>query len=130
MTAHVVGPILVIDDAADSRELLRTVLEGTGYSVLEASNGEEALRLLTAASAPEPRLIVLDLNMPVMTGWEFLAIVKSYHRLSRIPVLVISGQLHDDALGHGAIAHRLSKPIAVEELLGTVGAILTGQRSS
>jgi two-component system chemotaxis response regulator CheY len=128
MTGQTVIPILIVDDEDDARELLRTALEGAGYLVLEANNGGQALSLLTAAGAPEPSLIILDLNMPVMTGWEFLAIVRSYHRLSRIPVLVVSGAIHPDVLAHGTVAHRLAKPIAVDELLARVTAILAGPR--
>src|SRR5688572_15412008 len=98
LTAHEKAPVLVVDDEDEGRELLRDALEDAGYVVVEASNGKEALTLLTTAGSPEPCLIVLDLNMPVMTGWELLAIVKGYYRLSRIPILVISGQPHREAL--------------------------------
>jgi two-component system, response regulator, stage 0 sporulation protein F len=123
------APILVVDDEPDARELLRALLESAGHPVLEANNGQEALRLLTAVDAPEPRAIVLDLNMPIMTGWEFLGILGSYHRLSRIPVLVISGELHREALAHSTIAHWLPKPISADGLLAKV-AILTADRQS
>src|SRR5688500_150774 len=116
--------VLVVDDDHAVRSLLRSALKADGHEVLEAANGREALALLTSGECPQPCAIVLDLNMPIMTGWEFLAIVKSYHRLARIPVLVISGgYLHSDALEHGAIAGCLLKPFSPPELIDKVSEI-------
>jgi CheY-like chemotaxis protein len=114
-------PILIVDDDELIRDELRDTLEARGYEVLEASNGREALTLLTGDTAPEPSLILLDLKMPVMTGWEFLAIVQNYRRLARLPVLVVTGTRTDDeALAHAAITDHLSKPIVVDDLLSKV----------
>ncbi len=60
--------------------------------VIEAEDGRAALDALLASTTSEPSVIVLDLEMPVMHGWEFLAIVRSYHRLARIPVIIVSGR--------------------------------------
>lgn len=75
-------PVLVVDDHEDTREMVATMLTDSGFDVVQAANGKEAIDLLVSAGQVEPCLIVLDLEMPVMTGWEFLAIMKSYHRLS------------------------------------------------
>ena len=69
------GRALVVDDDADMRQRLRTVLERSGWTVQEAGNGAEALALVT----PAPDLILLDLTMPVMDGFDFL------HRLREMP---------------------------------------------
>jgi DNA-binding response OmpR family regulator len=116
--------VLIVDDDRAVRSLLAAALKAEGHDVLEASDGKEALAVLTSGEHPEPGAIVLDLNMPVMSGWEFLTIVKSYHRLARIPVLVISGgQVHSAALEHGAIAGWLMKPFGAPELVARVTEI-------
>ncbi|RYZ07576.1 MAG: response regulator [Myxococcales bacterium] len=83
-------PILVVDDSEDSRVTLREMLESMGLPVVEAQNGQEALELLTQEPGAKVQLILLDLDMPRMSGWELLKLLKSYVRLSRIPVVVIS----------------------------------------
>jgi len=113
--------VLVVEDFADIRVALHEVLRDDGYLVVEAENGKDALDLLVSQPDLDPCLILLDLEMPVMTGWEFLAIVKSYHRLARIPVLVVSGQrLHEEAIASGAIAGYLQKPYDIDRLRATV----------
>jgi CheY-like chemotaxis protein len=83
-------PILIVDDDDDNRGLLSALLSEIGYSVVEAKNGSRALDLLVSERQIEPCLIVLDLHMPEMSGREFLAVVCSYVRLSRIPVIVLT----------------------------------------
>ncbi len=118
------APIFLVDDNLDTRVLLRTRLEMAGYSVVEAANGKEALELLTGGVALEPCLIMLDLEMPVMSGWEFLAIINRYSRLAEIPVLVVSGRVplmaHVEAIAHKAIVAAIQKPFDMEKLVATV----------
>jgi CheY-like chemotaxis protein len=117
-----IGYVLVVDDHADTREFVSELLRTEGYLVSEAENGRVALELLIADAEHVPCLIILDLEMPVMTGWEFLGLIRNYHRLSRIPVLVTSGSgVHQDALPTG-IAGFLRKPYSLEELLASVVA--------
>jgi CheY-like chemotaxis protein len=84
------GPILIVDDYADARATLREVLEDMGQEVIEAGNGQEAFDFLVFHPDVRVQLILLDLEMPRMTGLELLALLKSYVRLASIPVLVIS----------------------------------------
>jgi CheY-like chemotaxis protein len=103
--------VLIVEDDAESRAAMATCLTSAGYAVQEAANGQLALDILVTAGAPEPVLIVLDLEMPVMNGWALLAIIRSYHRLSKIPVVVVSEQEPPgEALTYGAIARYLKKP--------------------
>jgi CheY-like chemotaxis protein len=81
---------LVVDDNDDLRATLGETLEEMGHKVVEARNGQEAFNFLVLNPLAKVRLILLDLQMPLMTGWEFLALVKSYIRLSRIPIVVAS----------------------------------------
>jgi two-component system KDP operon response regulator KdpE len=112
----------VVEDEEETRGELREALAVHGREVLEATNGREALELLTSGRIPEPCLILLDLRMPVMSGWEFLAIMRSYHRLSRIPVIVVSGcnDSYDDT--NPPSVRRLRKPFSADLLLESVTA--------
>jgi len=106
--------ILVVDDDANSREALADLLSKKGYSVASAENGCQALDYLRCST---PALILLDLMMPVMSGWEFLALKKTDPRLEPLPVVVItgSGLVHD--LDAEAVLH---KPIDFNVLMSVV----------
>lgn len=82
------APIMIVDDDEDIREALRTLLELEGYTVLSAANGREALELLS--SSPSPGLILLDLMMPVMNGWEFKQAVAKIPAHASIPVVIVT----------------------------------------
>src|SRR5207249_2734199 len=93
-TGHVVRmhqalSVLVIEDQHYARQALVTTLVIHGCQVSEAANGREALHLLTEGSAPD--VILLDLVMPIMDGWEFLKTRQKDPRLGAIPVIVVSG---------------------------------------
>ena len=108
--------ILVVDDARDIRLILSVALKSAGYRVTCAVNGQEALALLRA-SAERPCAILLDLMMPEMNGWEFLAWHQADETLRAIPVIIISAvpPTLDAALGAGARAV-LKKPIDLAAL--------------
>jgi CheY-like chemotaxis protein len=91
--------VLVVDDYADARETMRDMLEELGHQVVEASDGQEAFNYLVFHHDVRVELILLDLDMPRMNGHDFLTLLKSYLRLSSIPVIVVSRQ-----------AERLSEP--------------------
>jgi len=80
--------ILIIDDDEAIRTALQLVLENEGYRVFIAENGQEGLELLE--NIPRPDVILLDLMMPVLDGWEFLELRKKDLKLASIPVVVIS----------------------------------------
>jgi CheY-like chemotaxis protein len=80
--------VLVVDDEADIRETLCAILEAEGYRVETASNGREALEALRAGA--RPKIVLLDLTMPVMNGYELLEQLANDRDLSRIPVTVVS----------------------------------------
>lgn len=80
--------ILVIEDDLIIQETLRDILELEGYTTHTASNGKEALELLSQIS--RPCVILLDLMMPVMTGWEFIEEKKKIENFAPIPVVIVS----------------------------------------
>jgi len=113
--------VLVVDDHADSRGVVRELLSNHGYDVIEASDGSEALEMLTSMRPTEPGLVILDLEMPTMSGWQFLAVVENYQRLASIPVLVTSGdQDVSQVRRHSAVVDYLKKPVDLSKLLSMV----------
>ncbi len=107
--------LMVVDDDADIRDMLAEVLEAEGYRVICAADGEEALRVLRQGP-PYPSLILLDLMMPGMDGWEFRALQAKDPALAGIPVIVLTADGKPapiDAAGH------LTKPVPLQALLDT-----------
>jgi two-component system response regulator CpxR len=104
--------ILVVDDDDSIREVLAEVLREEGYDVACASNGEQALSEVREHGHPD--LMLLDLMMPVMSGWELLEQLQASAELSRIPVVVVSAMNAPGAWEH------LAKPIELDRLLATV----------
>lgn len=82
--------VLIVDDNRVLCEALNEFLSVQGHAVQSAKNGNEALRLLTHL-ADRPALIFLDLAMPIMNGWEFLAELRQRPLLADIPVVIMSG---------------------------------------
>ncbi|HEX6277247.1 MAG TPA: response regulator [Polyangiaceae bacterium] len=112
--------ILVVDDDEDAREVVKELLENEKFAVFEASNGQEALDALGAH--PETALVVLDLNMPVMSGTELLARMKADERLASIPVLILSGTTPSNAPQAQSVVGFLSKPCDMKSLVRAVAA--------
>ncbi|HYF50788.1 MAG TPA: response regulator [Planctomycetota bacterium] len=112
--------VLIVEDDLDIRDVLTQVLEYEGYEVATAGNGREALDYLR--SHPKPGLILLDLMMPVMDGWQFRAEQQKTPELANIPVVILSadGNAYQKASTVRA-AGFLKKPVELETLLETVG---------
>jgi CheY-like chemotaxis protein len=106
--------VLVVDDDRDVRDTLAAVLESEGYVVRCASNGAQAL---AAMHLGKPVAIVLDLSMPVMSGWELLDVVRSDGDFADVPVVVLSALRGPDGVPH------LDKPVSADELVRTLDRI-------
>ena len=113
--------LLVVEDDQGIREPLAALLIEEGYEIALAENGQDALGKLRAGRNPD--LIVLDLRMPVMDGWEFRAIQKQDPTLGLIPVVAISADASAQAVAISADAY-LRKPLDPSELLRTIERIL------
>jgi len=115
--------ILVVDDEAPVRNLIRRILEAYGCAVREASEGAEGLRMF-AEQAPD--LVVLDLNMPVMGGLDMIQAVRSRQRFWNVPILILTAaegaQSQELALESGADDY-VSKPFEAQVLLARVRAL-------
>jgi CheY-like chemotaxis protein len=122
------GPILVVDDDPDILETIALCLSGEGFPVRTASNGREALDVLERDS---PAVILLDLMMPVMDGWQFAREMEARGPRG-IPLLILSADRHVAQHAHELGAHAyLAKPFDLEDLLVKVGeAAGTRQRAA
>ena len=116
--------ILVVDDDEGIREVLAEALAMEGYRVSSAVNGEVALE---QALANRPDLIVLDLMMPVMSGWQFREAKRRYRSLAAIPVVVVTAALDPQVDGTASI---LRKPFDLDTLSSTVRDLCGGGRHS
>ena len=109
--------VMIVEDDVEISEILKETLELALYKTLTASNGKEALELLNKTKQL-PDLILLDLMMPVMNGWEFAAAVKQNRKFTAIPILVVSAFI-DNATFLDSVGY-LEKPIILSELLSVV----------
>jgi CheY-like chemotaxis protein len=109
--------VLIVEDDAEIRETLKEIIELEGYSVFTASDGQKALTMLRD-TLKMPCLVLLDLMMPVMNGWELLKLREKDIALATIPVVVVSaaGERAKLAPATGFI----KKPVDIEVLLNTV----------
>lgn len=113
------APILIVDDNAEVRDALGALLESDGYRVLVAGDGRDALDILRSLEVP-PSLLILDLMMPLLDGWDFRAAQARDPRLASIPVIVISAHpLAMHAKNTGAVAV-MPKPADPDALLAAV----------
>jgi len=117
--------ILIVDDEEDILHFLELVLREKGYEVVTASGGHEAL---TRAQIERPDLVLLDIMMPEMDGWEVLKLLRVDDETAAIPVAMLSARTEArdrvQGLQEGAIDY-ICKPFSLQELLGKIEAIFT-----
>ncbi len=115
--------ILIVEDNEMNREVLRRRLERRGYMVYLAENGEEAIAQATGQS---PDLILMDLNLPILDGWEATRRIKSDDRTRHIPVLCITAHAMQEDRNRGIEAgcdEYETKPIEFERILAKIERI-------
>jgi signal transduction histidine kinase len=113
--------ILLVEDDPDIRVSLQTILTEEGFDVVACNNGREALSRLGSMTAPD--LIILDLMMPVMDGWQFRIQQKNDPAIAQIPVIAISADASSKAAAIDAAAY-LSKPFDHGALMGAIERVL------
>ncbi len=116
--------ILIADDYEDNRELLRLILETSGYDLREARNGRECVE---AALATMPDIALIDLSMPVLDGWDALREMRADERTRMIPCVAVTAFAADEdrrrALDAGFDAY-LSKPYRAKDILDIIAGLL------
>jgi len=110
-------PVLIVEDDADLREMMAQLLTLEGFKATTVANGREALQYLGNGAKPE--VILLDLMMPVMDGWEFRRRQQADPQMSRVPVIVLSALDQGRATGLAPNAF-LKKPLDFDRLLELV----------
>jgi CheY-like chemotaxis protein len=109
------GTVLLVEDHPDVRDMMSLALQFAGHHVITAANGQDALELVRHQ---RPCVILLDLMMPVMDGWQFCAALEQDRSLREVPLIVISA-LPDVANRIPAAAH-LAKPVDIDGMLALV----------
>lgn len=114
--------VIIIEDDDAIRETLQMVIEAEGYKVKTASNGLEAVALLKTLLSP--CLILTDLMMPEMNGYEFISLASETHTIASIPIVVVSAVADphpiNDLTKSGKIKGLIKKPVNLEYLLSVV----------
>jgi signal transduction histidine kinase/CheY-like chemotaxis protein/ligand-binding sensor domain-containing protein len=118
--------ILVVDDEEHIRDLLRQELTDSGYIVKEASNGKEAIQSIRTET---PDLIILDVMMPEMNGFDVAAILKNDPSTMDIPILILSIVQDKERGTRLGVDRYLTKPIDTEKLFAEVGSLLEQGKS-
>jgi CheY-like chemotaxis protein len=121
--------VLVVDDDPDVREAIAEVVGESGYRTLSAANGREAMAQLQAAQSP-PCVILLDIMMPIMDGWEFRAEQSRDPRFGDIPVVVLTAHANmEEVVRRMHAVDCLEKPFDLSILLATLERFCGGESS-
>jgi len=116
--------ILVVEDQEDNRQILRDLLASAGYELTEAENGEEAL---AALAKQQPDLILMDIQLPIMDGYEATRRIRTNPDLKSVPIIAVTSHAlagdEEKALTAGCNGY-VSKPYSPRDLLAKVRAYL------
>jgi DNA-binding response OmpR family regulator len=115
--------ILLVEDDPDVRDSLQDILEDEGFDVVPASNGKQAIDFLTLNDPPRADLVILDLLMPMVSGWEVLQHMSADRRLVDVPVIVLSAIVTPrPPRAQGFVR----KPFSIEAFVGEICGVLDG----
>jgi CheY-like chemotaxis protein len=127
MCKRAMNSILVIDDTEDIRNLIAAVLTDYGFTVREAPNGQRAVQMI---AEEKPDLVICDVNMPAMSGYETLAAVRESSQTASIPFILMTGSVSHDGFRRGMVSGAddyLVKPFTSDELIEAVMSRLERQ---
>ncbi len=111
--------VLVVEDSVDLLDVIRQHLETEGYEVFPATHGKQAIDFLASLPGPLPDLVVLDLMMPIMNGWDVLREMRLQPRFDTTPVLVMTAAAETKPQGAAAL---IRKPFNLEDFVNAVRA--------
>ena len=116
--------ILLVEDTEDNRFMMRRLLEMSGYEVVEATNGEEAVRL---AESERPQIILMDLSLPVIDGLAATRAIRKLDGLAETPIVAVSAHdtsdFQSEALAAGCNSY-ITKPICFSQLEALIARLL------
>jgi len=115
--------VLLVEDDLEIRDILQDVLEADGFDVFPASNGKQALDFLNLNQPQKADLVILDLMMPMVSGWEVLERMTGDDHLAHIPVIVLSAVTAEPPPRAQGFVR---KPFTIEQLVATVRGCLAG----
>ena len=117
--------ILVVDDDEDCRTMVRTILQTNNFEILSASSGKEALELLSTSS---PALVILDIMMPGMTGYDVVVRMKQKPETQNVPIVMLTAKGDPDDLIVGykdyGVEYYITKPFTTRQLLAGIKLVL------
>jgi two-component system cell cycle response regulator DivK len=126
---HGLPTILLVEDTEDNRQMMRKLLEMSGYRVVEATNGEEAVQV---TSEERPGLILMDLSLPIIDGLAATRLIRNLPNGDHLPIVAVSAHdtadFHADALAAGCNAY-ITKPINYPELEEIVGKLMAESKT-
>jgi len=121
--------VLLVEDTEDNRFMMRRLLEMSGYTVVEALNGEEAVRM---ADTERPQIILMDLSLPIIDGLAATRQIRELPDLKDVPIVAVSAHdtadFHSEALAAGCNSY-ITKPIDFGELELLIGRLLSGNKN-
>ena len=112
--------VLVVEDQEDNRQILRDLLANVGYEMIEAQNGEEAL---IAARTQSPDLILMDIQLPILDGYEATRRIKAQADLRHIPIIVVTSYAlsgDEEKARAAGCDHYVTKPYSPMQLLKVI----------
>lgn len=119
--------VLLVEDTEDNRQMMKRLLEFSGYRVVEATNGKEAIEM---AARVRPQIILMDLSLPLVDGLAATRGIRVLPGLDKVPIVAVSAHdtsdFHSDALAAGCDAY-VTKPIDYAELEEVVGRLLSNR---
>ena len=124
-----VATVLLVEDTEDNRQMMRRLLEMSGFRVVEATNGREAVEV---ASQVQPQIILMDLSLPIIDGLAATRQIRNLPELNTVPIVAVSAHdtadFHSEALDAGCDAY-VTKPINYTELEHLVTRLIAGNAS-
>lgn len=118
--------VLLVEDTEDTRQMMRKLLEMSGFQVVEATNGREAVEV---AARVRPEIILMDLSLPFIDGLAATRQIRSLPGMNKVPIVAVSAHdtadFHSDARDAGCNAY-ITKPIDYPQLEGVVNDLLSG----
>ena len=122
--------VLLVEDTEDNRFMMRRLLEMTGYRVVEAMNGEEAVKL---AERETPQLILMDLSLPVIDGLAATRLIRKLPQLASTPIIAVSAHdtsdFQSEAIKAGCNSY-VTKPIDFGELENLIGQLVKSPKTT